>query len=427
MKQWYHPNIVFMSETEATIIKLPKTFRFTYFGEHDFHRILSLFDWTPKDKNVVINFQECKKANYQPLSLFVLYVWQLKANGCNVEIIYDPEKWGSASEMWVSMGATELFDVLDSPNNNFQSDGHKPLLAVRNSSDFRVALGKVESYVDEFDIEYEKTLRYVISEVLYNTLEHGRNLKVPSLIQFNWYETENELSFIVADLGIGIKEHLRQAYPQIDSDVEAIKYALKPQVSGTFNGKKNYEAKNNAGVGLFISSNIIRRLSANMFIVSGNGVVHISPTDITGKTIESCWKGTLVYVTINLGIVEDLNLQKMMSELREKAMEEIAERTKQEKEEDFYLNIQNYFSRYAEDKGRAKKIRDEKLVPAIAEGKTLTIDFDDVVSAPHSFLNALLATPIRQYGLAAYKKIKILNAATEIRETIDFIFDENTQ
>jgi hypothetical protein len=88
--------------------------------------------------------------------------------------------------------------------------------------------------------------------------------------------------------------------------------------------------------------------------------------------------------------------------------------------------IQNYFGRYAEDKDLAKKIRDEKLLPALAENKTLTLNFEEIISAPHSLLNALLATPIERLGLVAYKNIKIINAAPDIRETLDFIFDDNT-
>ena len=71
-------------------------------------------------------------------------------------------------------------------------------------------------------------------------------------------------------------------------------------------------------------------------------------------------------------------------------------------------------------------MRDRRLLPAIAQGKTLLLDFEEVISAPHSFLNALLASPIRQLGMAAYKRIKVINALPEIRETIDFILDENT-
>lgn len=72
-------------------------------------------------------------------------------------------------------------------------------------------------------------------------------------------------------------------------------------------------------------------------------------------------------------------------------------------------------------------IRDTKLLPAIDEGKSLEIDFDEVELAPHSFLSALLAAPIRKYGgMQAYKNIKIIHADSVIRETIDYILDENT-
>ena len=97
-----------------------------------------------------------------------------------------------------------------------------------------------------------------------------------------------------------------------------------------------------------------------------------------------------------------------------------------EQKEVLYFNVRNYFGRYAEDKQLAIKFRDEKLLPAIESGTAITINFEEVISAPHSLLNALLATPIQRIGLAAYKKIKVINASPEIRETVDFIMDENT-
>ena len=71
-------------------------------------------------------------------------------------------------------------------------------------------------------------------------------------------------------------------------------------------------------------------------------------------------------------------------------------------------------------------MRDTKIIPALEAGKFVLLDFADVISAPHGFLNALLAAPIRALGMNAYKRIRITNAAPEIRETIDFIFDQNT-
>ena len=49
---------------------------------------------------------------------------------------------------------------------------------------------------------YEDAVRYIISELTYNALEHGFNPQIPSLLQFNWYRDKNQLSFILADLGL---------------------------------------------------------------------------------------------------------------------------------------------------------------------------------------------------------------------------------
>lgn len=410
------------------IITLPKSCKFKSHEYYDFNSLLQLFDWKIRNEYLSIDFSQCFEANYQALSLFVLYIWHLRINNCFVKChfndIYDRQ---GASKMWVKMGAQGLFNIQDDSNENFRGSYDKPLFAVRNNRDFSNALEKAESYTENFDIEYEKTLRYIIAELLYNTLEHGRNSRgIPSLIQFTWYQRKGEISFIVADLGIGIKRHIRQAYPDIEDDISAIKHALKPQVSGTFLRSTPYAAKDNAGVGLYLSSNIIRKLRADMHIVSGNGVVHISPTDITDRKINSYWPGTLIYVTIKLGVSEDISLGKMMSEFRVAAASELSQGEEKDNKKQFYLNVRNYFGRYAEEKTRAIDIRDTKIIPAVDDNQILLIDFEDVVSAPHSFLSALLAVPIRRYGMSAYKMIKIINAEPEIRETIDYILNENT-
>jgi hypothetical protein len=414
------------SKTTITIT-LPDRLTFIHDRVYDFDRYLGLFDWTLKDAQIQLDFRQCRNANYQALSLCVLYIWHLRKMGCHVELLYGERADQGITAMWYNMGAMGLFHVLGDENKNFIGTPHKPLLAIRNSEDFRTALAKAENYTRTLNIEYEKTLRYILSELLYNTLEHGQSdKKIPSLLQFAWYATKHELSFVIADLGIGIRRHLSQSY-RLDDDVEAILLALKPQVSGTFNGsRRTYAAKNNAGVGLYLSSSILGRLHAHMYIVSGTGLVHISPTNLTRRKLRSTWPGTLVYVTLKLGAIADLNLQKMMAEFREAAASELSRANAKDQKQSFYLNMRNYFGRYAEDKQLAIKLRDEKVLPAIEEGASIVVDFEEVISAPHSLLNALLATPIQRLGLTAYKKIKVTNASPEIRETIDFIMDENT-
>ena len=77
-------------------------------------------------------------------------------------------------------------------------------------------------------------------------------------------------------------------------------------------------------------------------------------------------------------------------------------------------------------KYEAIKQRDRKILPALADGNTITLDFSNTKTATHSFLVALLATPIRNTGIKAYKLIKVKGANPIIRATIDFIFDSYT-
>ncbi|MBS1800376.1 MAG: STAS-like domain-containing protein [Acidobacteria bacterium] len=213
----------------------------------------------------------------------------------------------------------------------------------------------------------------------------------------------------------------------MEDDLEALRMAIKPQVSGTFGKLNPYTGKNNAGVGLYLSTNIVQKLHADMHLVSGNGLLHISPRDITGRQMSSKWPGTFVLVTLKLSHKKmPVNLHQMLSQARETATKEIASREGKELAERYVLSVENFFGKFAENKEGAINIRDRKLLPALESGKDLLLDFSNVETAPHSFLSALIATPVKKIGMVAYKRIKITNATPEIRETIDYIFDENT-
>lgn len=273
-------------ERETVTLLIPESFTFGNFEADDFERVLSFFVWSLKDKNVEIDLSfveenlDDESLDSSEIGLLALYLFFLKESQCSCTFVYlndPPEIWDGniPPNDW-----TYLYDLINA--NSVSPPYNGASIIINNSEDREKALDYGEKYIEKFNLEYDKTLRYIINELLYNTLEHGKNGKsIPSIIQFFWNNESKELSFLVADIGVGIRKHLRQTYPNLVTDSEAILYSIKPQVSGTF-GRQNagYETKNNAGVGLFFSSNITQRLNADMFIVSGNGFVHISPTEI---------------------------------------------------------------------------------------------------------------------------------------------------
>lgn len=422
-------------DDNAIRINIPETFSFKNQGAYDFESFVSFFDWTIENRRVYINLQNCFSANYQALSTLVLYAWKLKSQGCTVTFI-ESESLQGASEMFRTLGARGAFTVLMHENVNFKGSQNKPLFAIRNNKDFKKLIETAESYTQEINLEFTKTLRYILSELLYNTIEHGysyyqfgsRQYQVPSLCQFSWYRNKGEVSFLIADSGMGIKNHLEQTYPGFESHADAILAALRPQVSGAFKNTDPYKDKNNAGIGLFLSSNIVRRLKAEMHVISGDGVVHITPRDTTITTMDSFWPGTMVLVNIKADSDDQAqSLEQMLRKFREDALSEQRKADVNEGKSQYYVEIRNFFGAFAEDKQAAIAFKNERLFPALEMNKQLLMDFKDVESAPHSFLSALLASPVKSLGMRAYKTIKIVNANADIRETIDFILDENTE
>jgi hypothetical protein len=332
------------------------------------------------------------------------------------------------------MGGHGLFAVATDPAVNFKSTNVKPLIAVRNPTDMKTALDRAVSYVDRFGVEYQRTLRYVLAELLYNASEHGRReftwrahrLPTPSILQFSWYEQTNEIGILVADVGIGVHSHLAQAYPAIASGEEALRLAVQPEVSGTFGKQDPYTNRNNAGMGLYLSSSIVRRLRADMHIVSGDAVLHVSPNDLTSHTLRNRWNGTFVLITMRLDQSYQFAYDQIMQELREQARSEVSVRQNEESEKRHYLHVYNFFGKHAEDKQAAINYRNRHLLPAVDSGQVVVVDFENVETSTHSFLNALLASPIRRMGMAAYKRIKVTRAIPDIRETIDYVLDDNT-
>jgi len=81
---------------------LPPVLGFKNHGLNNFDPVLSLFDWSIRDTNILIDMRNCRQANYQALALLVPYVWHLRMNNCNVDFRSDPRE--GASRMWLYMG-----------------------------------------------------------------------------------------------------------------------------------------------------------------------------------------------------------------------------------------------------------------------------------------------------------------------------------
>ena len=412
------------------IIPLPKAFSFIQNGIIEFDSILSLFKWNYSNTKIIIDGTQCKHASYQTLTLLILYLWKLKQQKTFISIQFP--KHSTLDIMLNRLDGPNYLSILNNSQNNFHYVYNKPLFAIKyKDHNITQMLNTIRDYAMDLPTDlirgYEDAVRYIISELTYNALEHGFNPQIPSLLQFNWYRDKNQLSFILADLGVGIKTHLEQTYAPFTNNTDAIAMALEPEISGTFGVNVGpYKQQNNAGMGLYLSSNLGKTLEADMYIVSGDGVAHISPLDVTYTTLNNSWPGTFIYMTIGFDRLKTYDLHKHLEDFRKHATETVAKRNNIVRAPELYIDMYNYCGERCEVKLEAINLRERKIIPAIQKGETVVLDFSHAITATHSFLTALLADPIKILGLKSYKQIKIIGANETIRTIIDFVFDTYT-
>lgn len=247
-------NTTGMTKEKLLIVTLPNTLTFKHKGIIDFDNILKLFRWDHEGNSVTIDARQCKMADYQSLILLIQYIWYLKRNHVYVNLRYT--KNTQFYNMWKNIDGKGCFNVLDNTQDNFHYVYNKPIFAIKyKDHNITQMLNTIRDYAMDLPTDlirgYEDAVRYIISELTYNALEHGFNPQIPSLLQFNWYRDKNQLSFILADLGIGIKNHLEQTYAPFTNNTDAIAMALEPEISGTFGVNVGpYKQQNNAGMGL---------------------------------------------------------------------------------------------------------------------------------------------------------------------------------
>lgn len=77
---------------------------------------------------------------------------------------------------------------------------------------------------------------------------------------------------------------------------------------------------------------------------------------------------------------------------------------------------------FAENKDIAKKLRIEKIMPALSKGDEVILDFKGVSGATQSFIHALISDPIRELKDVAFEKLAYKNASDDIREIISIVY-----
>lgn len=210
-----------------------------------------------------------------------------------------------------------------------------PLTQIRSSAELTRFITEMTPMLHlESAPEQARTLGYIVSELARNVLEHA---EAPNgaLLCAQYYKKTNSIRIGIADTGVGIRATILRSH-RAETDLEAIRLALMPGITGTT--RREGGTEQNAGAGLFFIKSIAT-VNRDFFVVySGGGfykllhspakrqTLHADPFEDRHSKEEGFppWPGTAVGVDITLDQTREFSL--LLDAIRKTYSEAVRER-----------------------------------------------------------------------------------------------------
>jgi len=210
-----------------------------------------------------------------------------------------------------------------------------PLTQIKDSASLTKFVTEVTPLL-HLEPKHAEPIRYIMSELIRNVLEHSLS-RHGAIVSAQYYKKSNTIRIGIADTGIGIWKSINESYNPKD-DLEAIRMALTPGITGTTS--KEGGTERNAGAGLFFIKSIAEVNSDFFVIYSGKAMykllkrtgkkikLHADPFDDRHSKRDDLpgWQGTVVGIDLSLDTTQEFSL--LLQLLNQTLKEAIKERKK---------------------------------------------------------------------------------------------------
>ena len=366
--------------------------------DRSIERFFRGWDWREEPpQHVVIDFSRVNFAAPWTAALFGAYGrWLQDVHGRKVDVWFDKDT--IAGQFLVRAGLPALLGVTGSAQSSEATSRIFPLAQIHTSSEIQPCVSALVDLLAVEDVEIADAIKYSLIELLRNVVQHAAS-KIGAVVIGNYFPQVGQVDVVVADCGCGIRAAMNERYQEIGDDYKAVKFALQPHVSGTFQRGAYESMASNAGLGLFFIKEIATRSSGGLFLGSGSMLAALrgnpdgSPSRryITSKT--HGWPGTLALLQLKRGNIEEFG--DLLHRCREIAAE--VRRDPSELKLDFIDDVPELegatvvkIGDFEENVERADSVREAQILPALELDGLVILDFSGIRAATQSFIHALL-------------------------------------
>src|SRR3990167_492911 len=232
----------------------------------NFDRFISSLDFS--DPKYLQIYSHPKWINVHPVVLALIVAMAVKAGKQNVMF----ENLTATSGSYLDRMGLFKFTHQKSPytiNKKEESGRFIPVTVIKNSTEQSKFITDM-IHLLHLPVDKTDAIKYTVGELIRNVLEHSGSTN-GAIVAAQYYRKSNTIRIGICDGGIGIKNSLQHYWSsRSKTDIEAIKWAMVPGISGTT--RKEGGTEDNAGAGLFFIKSIAQVARNYFMIYSGSGI-----------------------------------------------------------------------------------------------------------------------------------------------------------
>lgn len=88
-----------------------------------------------------------------------------------------------------------------------------------------------------------------------------------------------------------------------------------------------------------------------------------------------------------------------------------------------HIELRAAADRFAEDKDEARRLRLNKILPALQRGDQVVLDFAAVSYATQSYVHALIGEALRKHGDPVLQLLEFKNCSPAVRGVVELVVD----
>lgn len=372
----------------------------------DIRSRLAKWEWpwrqAEDEGGVELDFRDVDRMEPWALSMFACFGRTLRSRGLPVRACLDTGR--PSNQFFRDVGIEQILESgAGAGNSSENTTGLCVLQSIRAGEEFA---GRAAALIQPTDEDAGLRIKYCVQELTRNALQHGgANACTVALAQR--FPESGHVQVAVCDSGQGVRNSLEAYYPEIVTDLEALRLAVLPRTSGavpptTYGGSGDQ----NQGLGLFFTREIAWRAGGSLWLASGKALLGVRSCDENGpsrvyRTIAP-WPGTLAVIHLPEQAASDFTeiitvCHQLVRDVERESIDaglEFADESSEFSDDAVVIAV----APLQDDLGATEQTRGQRLVPAIRDGRQVVLDFTDVRFLSTSIAQALLGQVLRTPG-----------------------------